>query len=191
MKLKRWKILWVYSFWCSPISFRISLYLSICMCARWPLLSYLSLLIPLPSLLPHPSKLRSPMTAFIPEPQIVGSSESVPGAEHKMGVTQMSFLPSRVWESRKHIDTNVIITPSSLDMGHVGTDPSATSTHSKRIGLAENAQKAFLKRCHEATWMPFSVMIVGGGENITKWPDSHFSSTFWRLKSYSQALFQT
>lgn len=39
--------------------------------------------------------------------------------------------------------------------------------------------------------MLFSVMIVGCGENITKWPDSHFSSTFWRLKSYSQALLQT
>lgn len=191
MKLKRWKILWVYSFWCSPISFRISLYLSICMCAKWPLLSYLSLVISLLILPPHPSKLRSPMTAFIPEPQIVGSSDSIPGAEHKVVVTQMNSLPSRVWKSRKHIDTNVIITPSSLDTGHVGTDPSATSTHSRRIGHAENAQKASLKRCHEATWMPFSVMIVGGGENITKWPDSHFSSTFWRLKSYSQALFQT
>lgn len=117
MNLKRWKILWVYSFWCSPISFRISLYLSICMYAKWPLLSYLSLVIPLLILPPHPSKLRSPMTAFIPETQIVGSSDSVPGAEHKVVVTQMSSLPFRVWESRKHIDTDVIITPSSLDAG--------------------------------------------------------------------------
>lgn len=52
------------------------------------------------------------MTVFIPEPQIVGSSDSVPGAEHKTVVTQMSSLLSQVWESWKHIDTDVIITHS-------------------------------------------------------------------------------